>query len=229
MRYILKSLILSFLFLATINANASLIVKDKYLTDSVSGLDWMKLTETQNLSYNEVASLLVTSEKFKGWRFAFIDEVIALKQNQGLISGFGCNPNQYCLFDSRNNGITADFILTMGALETTSFSFEGAGVRYGIYGWTASRFEDKYPNYGFTGRFITQAQDFAIDSIRTHDALIVAGYSHWLDNLDESQSYLGSWLVREKVTVNEPSTFLLISLSLFGLARLRSSLPISPK
>ncbi|MEH6385219.1 MAG: hypothetical protein V7780_11465 [Colwellia sp.] len=222
MRHIVQSLIYSFVFLITFHANASLIVHEKYVTDNASGLDWMKLTETQNLSYNEVAGLLVSSEYFTGWRYAFIDEVIALKQNQGLISDFGCNPDQYCSFDSRNNGIAANFILTMGALETTDFSSEGAGVRYGVYGWTASRYEDEYPNGGFTGRFITQSQDFAVGSIRTHDALVVAGYSNWLDNLDESQSYLGSWLVRDNITVTEPPTFLLISLSLIGLVRLRS-------
>lgn len=52
--------------------------------DTVSGLDWLDLTETNGLSYDFVSRQLVTSGQFDGWRYATNTEVVALWNNFGI-------------------------------------------------------------------------------------------------------------------------------------------------
>ena len=54
-------------------AKATLINDGTYVDDTTTGLDWLDLTQTTNLSYNTVSSELGTT--FAGWSFATIAEV----------------------------------------------------------------------------------------------------------------------------------------------------------
>lgn len=49
-----------------------------YTTDTLSGLDWLDITETQGLSINEVSALLQPSGSFFGWRYASSNEFLSL-------------------------------------------------------------------------------------------------------------------------------------------------------
>ena len=73
------------------NVNASIIstdwqtVGDNLIThDTVSGLDWLDLTETNNLSYNAVVSELGAGGVYEGFRVATSAEVVALWSNFGI-------------------------------------------------------------------------------------------------------------------------------------------------
>lgn len=59
-------------------ADAILIDNGNYTTDTVTGLDWLDIAETQRKSYNTTLSLLPT--QYAGWRFATESEF------QGLIA-----------------------------------------------------------------------------------------------------------------------------------------------
>ena len=52
--------------------------------DTVSGLDWLDLTETNDLSYDFVSGQLDTGEQFAGWRYATNNEVVQLWANWGI-------------------------------------------------------------------------------------------------------------------------------------------------
>ena len=76
------------LFMLSNSANAAVItsdwksVSDQLITrDTVSGLDWLNLTETNNMSYTAVNSQLSSGGIFEGWRYATNDEVVFLWNN----------------------------------------------------------------------------------------------------------------------------------------------------
>lgn len=79
------------LFVVAINARAALIDQGSYLTDTVSGLDWLKLTQTVNRTYNDVSSQLDEGGEFAGWRYATSTEFEALLLNQGITADQGCS------------------------------------------------------------------------------------------------------------------------------------------
>jgi hypothetical protein len=51
-------------------ANPVLLDHGVYTTDTVTGLDWLDLTETRGLSFDTVSDQLGVGERFHGWRFA---------------------------------------------------------------------------------------------------------------------------------------------------------------
>ena len=52
--------------------------------DTVSGLNWLDLTETNNLSLNAVGTMLADGELYDGFRVATQAEVVALWSNFGI-------------------------------------------------------------------------------------------------------------------------------------------------
>lgn len=78
-------------FLCAFNVHAELISVDwktdgdNLITrDSVSGLDWLDLTETNYMSYGQVSAQLDTSGQFDGYRYATNLEVVSLWANFGI-------------------------------------------------------------------------------------------------------------------------------------------------
>lgn len=78
-----------------INANAALVsvdwqsAGDNLITrDTVSGLDWLDLTASSNLSYDSVVAGQIAGGMFDGWRYALPAEVSAMLQ-----SNFGIDLN----------------------------------------------------------------------------------------------------------------------------------------
>jgi len=57
--------------------------------DTVSGLNWLDLTETNNISYNAVVSQLGAGGTYDGFRVATSAEVVALWANFGVDLSFG--------------------------------------------------------------------------------------------------------------------------------------------
>jgi hypothetical protein len=52
--------------------------------DNTSGLEWLKWTFTENVSYNDMSNLLLTDPGFEGWRFATDNEFAALCTSAGV-------------------------------------------------------------------------------------------------------------------------------------------------
>ena len=70
------------------NVNAVLVSMDWQLSgddlithDTVTGLNWLDLTETNGVSYNYVSTQLGSGGKFEGFRYATVEEVIDLWAN----------------------------------------------------------------------------------------------------------------------------------------------------
>jgi hypothetical protein len=62
--------------------NATIIDNDTYLTDSLSGLDWLDLSATYNQARRTVGTRLQNSGDLSGWRYASRNEMF------GLVSRF---------------------------------------------------------------------------------------------------------------------------------------------
>jgi hypothetical protein len=64
-------------FLGFLNiAHATIIDNGAFTTDTATGLDWLDVSATVNLSYNQVnATLLGAGQLYDGWRYAVLDEV----------------------------------------------------------------------------------------------------------------------------------------------------------
>ena len=65
-------------------AKASLIDGGAFITDTTSGLDWFKLSNTMGQSYNSVASQVQSGSPLDGWSIASRDQVVGLFQNAGV-------------------------------------------------------------------------------------------------------------------------------------------------
>lgn len=52
------------------SVNAALIDNGNITTDTETGLDWLDITESTNLSYNYVSSQFGVGGQFEGWRYA---------------------------------------------------------------------------------------------------------------------------------------------------------------
>ena len=83
-----KTLILVCLFASacfiTTNVNAELIDKGHYTSDTLTGHDWLDLTQTRGVSYEYVASQLGKGGQFEGWAFATREQINAFFSNAGF-------------------------------------------------------------------------------------------------------------------------------------------------
>lgn len=132
-----SALVLAFAFALSQSASAALVDNGTYLTDTVSGLDWLKLTQTINRSYNDVSSQLGTGGEFSGWRYASGAQFESLLLGQGIVPDVGCsdgtnfcggtNPANYLTIDSLVNSIGDTFEKALYD-ESTSTADETVGL-----------------------------------------------------------------------------------------------------
>jgi len=204
MKVNLRMLVLATIILVISNsANATLIDNGGYVTDTTSGLDWLKLTATQDRSYNDVASKFGSGQEFEGWRYASTWELESMLLDQGIVGCDSCPGDiVLCGYDPANNGKVTPIIQLFGVLTTTIYS--GGETKFNLYGWLGTNYVDH--TGAVIGKTLGVMQDFEEGQPRVHDALVEVDLNHYLDNLDEHQIYLGSWLVRESMApIPEPS------------------------
>lgn len=73
-------------------SNGAIIDNGTYTTDTESGLDWLDVNVTSNLSFNEVTELMKPEGAYDGWRYATVDEFEQLVSNFGVpSSGADCS------------------------------------------------------------------------------------------------------------------------------------------
>lgn len=84
------------------NTYAQIIDLGNITRDTSSGLDWLDLTETVNLSYNDVTAKLSSGQELDGWRFATKDETELLWTNIGYTNALNrpilSSDSQYLTF-----------------------------------------------------------------------------------------------------------------------------------
>ena len=190
---------ISFNVSAAVVSTDWLTAGDNLIThDTVSGLDWLDLTETNDLSYDFVSGQLVTGGQFAGWRYATNTEVITLWNNFGInlsashpISVIGIDPG-IAQATTYIGNIVNEFSSTTfphGALGITSDQPESTRhTRMGAY----TRIDSSYYN--------DERHSISDDVVRLHT---------------------GSYLVKTSVIPVPPSVWLFGSglLGLVGVAR----------
>lgn len=199
------------------NTVASLIDHGTYITDTASRLDWLKLTETFNRSYDDVSSKFGTGQEFEGWVYATGEQFEALVFNQGATAMTCTNGTMFCGWSADNNGIAAPMINLLG--DTGEQQLNGE-LTPGLTVWTVgiladvhdanSHWEAELYDYDFNP--LTSAQD----NISTHDTFI--------DNAI-LPNYGGSFLVRVSAVPIPGAVWLFGSglLGLIGMARRRKT------
>ena len=103
-------LILLLLSVLSLGVNAALLDRDGYISDTQTGLDWLDLTQTAGLSYQDVSAQLVQGGSLEGWRYASLAEVV------GLLDSAGGNGDYNVGWSSANNGIVAPLLTIWGDL-----------------------------------------------------------------------------------------------------------------
>lgn len=133
------------------SANAAIIDLGNITRDTGIGLDWLDVTATRGLSYDQVAEQLGVGGVYEGWRYAAAAELDQLITDFGYVAQTdNCSSSAlYCDNGVRGNGVggqgelVEDMIRTLGDtykeyLDSSQSNYAvspaGAGYTYGILG-----------------------------------------------------------------------------------------------
>lgn len=195
------------------SANAAIIsvdwqsAGDNLITqDTASGLEWLDLTVTAGMSYNEVSAQLGTGGAFEGWGYATVAQV------EGLWTAFGGDSAYYNGWSTQNNGlfdVMAPYVGDLVCHDQQSSCVTGQG-----YSWWLT----ETPQGGTS----TSVLDVLVssDAWTNPEAALKDYFGNFNAGpvpLDASQSELGSALVRPISAVPVPAAVWLFGSGLLGL------------
>lgn len=190
-------------------SHAAIVDHGDYLTDTATGLDWLDVTKSVNMSYNYVSSQFGTGGAFEGWRYATGNEF------NGLIGAWtGISPSSFGSVSQQDNKI--DGLVTLLGDTLATFWLDQYGVPFpSARNETHGIIADSQINmYHWTA--LIDDYDVAIDAPDS----TIAHYSQYAG--DQHDYFTGSYLVRSTTqTVPEPTTIVLMGMGLagFGLSR----------
>jgi len=234
-------------FVSASRVNATLLSLDdtkfgagSLTLDTVTGLQWLDVTQTLNMSMNDVTANMGTGNTYSGLRYATANEVITLYADAGLnvvTQSNGGSPPPY-----------SPYIDVGNVASTRMESYLAAKNLLNLIGYAPAPYSTVIPGldpnlilFGITGTAITPTvadpRDLYIVSelIARGDALWY-GYGHTAKSVDDvialsstSGDFLGSFLVRDTcpTPVPEPTTLLMISVGLVSLGLIRKK-AVSP-
>ena len=209
------------LTLASMSVNAVLIDNGTFTTDTVSGLDWLDVTESAFESYNTVSAQFGVGGRYYGWRYATGAQFNQLVSNEaGVdITGYNLTSLVEVNFISAADRLTSLLGSTLdsayglnGSWDSTNGYAEGDGYDY-TYGITADAQDD--------GHFLAIIIDYDVvgSSAGTGSGLVTTGDSvasrnHFMRN-HVSNNSVGSFLIRDTIiSVSEPATLALLGLGI---------------
>ena len=199
----MKILLVSILLLGfASSANAAIIDNGSYTTDTVSGLDWLDLTESTGRNYNYVSSQFGVGGLYEGYRYASFIEF--------------------------NNFVTNYTGTAITCTSCDTFFTEGSDSIDGLVSLLGNtlRYTDAIPD-AFSYGFIGDVQSNGNASIA-----VIYDFNEILDNKqDFARAYwgytspdigsreIGSYLVRESsiASVPESASLYLLAFGLLGL------------
>ncbi|MBU2894401.1 PEP-CTERM sorting domain-containing protein [Colwellia sp. D2M02] len=175
-------------------ANATLIDNTNYFTDTDSGHDWLKLSETVNYSYNDILIQLQAGGDFYGWELATFDNVFELFDNAGGDSAY-----KTATHSTSNN--------VMNAILQPLFGYTNAVNQtwFHVKDFTPGGVTSGFILYEGTGR-VSKHKD---------------GYSHAYMEYDFVGTALRRISTQQQVSIPEPSTITILVLGMIGLASRR--------
>jgi hypothetical protein len=201
----MKSRLLGAIYACTLafNANAAIVDNGTYTTDTSTGLDWLDLTATAGMSYNQVSAELGAGGMFEGWTYATRAQVT------GLWDSFGGDSNYYSGWSIQNNGLFDAMAPLVGDLYCIA---NGCSAGEGYSEWITGDYRTWEEAYSLF------SSDQAIHGISvTEDYFITTS----LQRYDEGEVHAGSALVRVSAVPVPAAVWLFGSglLGLIGLAR----------
>ena len=191
MKFCKTSIAITFLA-SSFTASAAFINNGIYTTDTLTGLDWLDLTETTNRSYSDISSNLVVGQEFEGWRYASVSET------QNLYINFG-------------------FPVTSVVRQAYSEDIARVNNLRSLLGdtVTGSSITNSYGTYGFAIDSSGYTKD--INSRITGNLIYIGTQANTIPTGDSgARDYAGSYLVRTSV-VPIPAAFWLFGAGLISL------------
>lgn len=200
----------------SVAAQAALIDRGSYITDTTTGLDWLKLTETAGRTYEDISSNLGSGQEFDGWTYATQSQFANLLWDNGiydagLLGNLQSVPFADSYLKSTNEFTPWDFMMLFGnidpfpspsdGLRSTGLldAVEGAFGYAHLFSYYNNSYEDNKLWYGIG------APELNCESCY---------------NYQRQTSVYGSYLVRVS-DVPLPGAVLLFGSSILGLAGLR--------
>lgn len=174
-------------------AQSAIIDNGGFTTDTATNLDWLDLTQTLGMSYDNVSAQLVAGGTFDGWRFASGDEFNLLISNW---TGSTVSSYDEVMWPK---GTFGSLISMFGITSPTGAAYSAGLISdttpYPGQVWEAIIYAEASMPYDFTW----------------------AHRNMYYTNVGYIQ--LGSYLVRESsAPVPEPSTVILLGAGIIGLA-----------
>ncbi len=200
------------LVLSSALAQASVVDTSFGVTDTASGLDWLSLANTTNMSLTSVMAQLGSGGTFAGWTVASDDQVKALFTDAtGLLFPSG-HPTYALGTTAADESAAASLALALGNTMCV------AGIQCDGYSAVAR-------TEGFTSNLFST-------STTSHDLADIYGYIDLSGNIvgashvpntafpeTTAAAYFGTYLVRATptTTIPEPSVIALVGLGLLGM------------
>jgi hypothetical protein len=181
------------------NAGDNLITRD-----TASGLDWLDLTETNNITRITILTL-IDSGSLDGWRYATSSEVVTLWDNFGIDLRDSASNTQ--------NGLNTNLHNAIAYLGNISCEWYCPNYPYGTMGMTADIVSTSYPStYMILGSYYFQPTN--ITRYHTADGNTYASYNN-------SETSYGHYLVKSSPVPIPPAAWLFGSglIGLVGFAR----------
>jgi hypothetical protein len=184
------------------------------LSDPNTGLEWLALTETQNISFDFVNQETIDGGEFAGWRVARSSELVSLYNSYSIVPG-DLQPGGSWTFDA-----VRKFVDGIGF---TYFDFNTAlgSSTYGAWGFIVSDFPGSpEAPLGFAD---TAGASYGILNNAGYNPSAYSRMGITL-NTDQPAEHYGTFLVRDAApaSVPEPSSVILVSTGLavaFGWRR----------
>lgn len=198
----LQSATASVALVLSTSVNAAIVDHGHYTTDTASGLDWLDLTETISMTYNEVVAQLGPGGALEGWRYASESEI------GGFLDAFGGDSTYYDSgWSPQNNGL---FDVVAPLWGDTYCAQEGCTPGDGLSRFIHNAVFSSSQNvmtgklYDLVAHSLSDTEDF----VKTSEVTI--GYN-------QSHQYVASALVRDVSPVPVPAAVWLFGTGLLGL------------